>query len=452
MNGRDESPIAVVTLGPVELTSRDLATALWWAVIALAVLLARSTRRSLGGVLGAMGRLAGILALFLLWVGVLVLLATRIPFGDGTLWEPAQLKDTVAWFAVSGLLLLFRFPKATTEPRFYVRRLIETVWGASLLQVYLGLVTFDLWIEILWPVPVVFVALLLAVPARDPAQARVQRGLKMVQVLFGLALLGAVAVVLINQLPGYDWGAQLQTLVLTVWLTAGALPFIAWLSLYSNYELAFSHMRGRDGKGAPLKAKLAVLTSFHVENRELHRFAGYWPRKVAEADGFGAGRRMIREFRADLATREAAERQKAADLVRYAGMDGVDAQGRRLDRREFAETINTLELITGAHAGWYRREPAGRYEATVADVIPVFARGLPREHGIVMKVRKDGSAWYAWRRTISGWVFAAGANGPPPQQWFYDGPEPPTNYPGSDPAWPATPFERGPNWPGDLST
>jgi hypothetical protein len=439
----------VVTLGPVELTTRDLATAFWWAVIALAVLLGRSTRRSLGGVLGAVGRLTGPLALYVLWVGLLVLLATRIPFGDGTLWELGQLKDTVAWFAVSGLLLLFRFPKATTEPHFYVRRLIETVWGASLLQIYLGLVTFDLWVEILWPVPIVFVALLLAVPARDPGQARLQRGINVVQVLLGLALLVVVAVVLINQLPGYDWRGQLQTLALTIWLTAGALPFIAWLSLYSNYQLAFMHMRQRGGRGAPLKTKLAVITSFHVRNGELHRFAGSWPRKVAEADGFRAGRRVIREFRADLRAREAAERQKAEDLVRYAGVDGTDAQGRRLDRREFPETINTLELIAGAHAGWYKREPAGRYKATVDEVISVFARGLPDEHGIVMKVRKDGKAWYAWRRTVTGWVFAIGAKGRPPKQWFYDGPEPPRGYPDSDPAWPSAPFERGPNWEAD---
>lgn len=143
--------------------------------------------------------------------------------------------------------------------------------------------TCDLWVEILWPVPIAFVQLLLAGPARDPAQAALQRRLKVIQAVLGLALLIAVAVVLINQLPGYDWGAQLHTLALTIWLTVGALPFVAWLSLFSNYQLAFMHMRARDGTGAPLKAKLAVLSSFQLRNRELHRFAGYWPRKVAEA-------------------------------------------------------------------------------------------------------------------------------------------------------------------------
>ncbi len=50
------------------------------------------------------------------------------------------------------------------------------------------------------------------------------------------------------------------------------------------------------------------------------------------------------------------------------------------------------------------------------------------------------------RRTVTGWVFAVGAAGPPPEQWFYDGPEPPSGYPGSDPGWGRSPFEQGPNW------
>jgi hypothetical protein len=85
--------------------------------------------------------------------------------------------------------------------------------------------------------------------------------------------------------------------------------------------------------------------------------------------------------------------------------------------------------------GWYRREPVGRYKRDVADVISVFAHGLPDEHGIVMKVRSDGQAWYAWRRTVTGWVLGVGAKGPPPNQWFYEGPEPPKSYPASGEGW-----------------
>jgi hypothetical protein len=61
--------------------------------------------------------------------------------------------------------------------------------------------------------------------------------------------------------------------------------------------------------------------------------------------------------------------------------------------------------------GWYQREPTGRYKPNVGDVNSVLAQRLPAERGIVMKVCTDGRAWYAWRRTVSGWVFAVGGKG-----------------------------------------
>ena len=43
--------------------------------------------------------------------------------------------------------------------------------------------------------------------------------------------------------------------------------------------------------------------------------------------------------------------------------------------------------------------------------------GLPRESGITLHVARDGQSWYARRRTVTGWCFAIGAAGPPPDQW-----------------------------------
>lgn len=435
-----------MTIGPVELTTRDIAATLWLVVIAIGVLIARSTRMGLVRVAGSLTRLLGIFVLYAAWVVILLLVATRIPFGDGGLWDLSLLKDTVIWFMVSGLALLLAFPKATTEHHFYLRRAFTTVSGTSLLQFYLGLVTFDLWVEILLPVPIVFVQLLLATTARGKTAGRATNVLIAVSVLLVVGFAGAVGVVLASGWTAFDWGAQWQSFLLTIWLTLGALPFVAWLSLYSNYQLAFLHMRGRNGSGAPLRAKLALVLSFHVRSRELGRFAGSWPRQLPEAAGFRAGRSVIRDFRRDLAKRDAADHKKAEDLVRYAGVTGTDGEGRRLDRREFAETISALELLSSAHMGWYRNPPEGRYKRDVSGVLSVFARGLPEEHGIVMKVRKNGQAWYAWRRTISGWVLAVGAIGPPPNQWFYDGPEPPKGYPGSDVSWGSRPFDQSANW------
>lgn len=63
-------------------------------------------------------------------------------------------------------------------------------------------------------------------------------------------------------------------------------------------------------------------------------------------------------------------------------------------------------------------------------VAPGFARfGLPADHGITMRVSRDGQRWYAARESVTGWWLAIGASGPPPDEWLYDGPAAPTTFP-----------------------
>ena len=111
-------------------------------------------------------------------------------------------------------------------------------------------------------------------------------------------------------------------------------------------------------------------------------------------------RRAHRKF--DVMRAAAAEEQAKLDrLEKFAGVSGTDADGRRLDQREFAETRK---------ASW--------------DTCISMPRGLG-----------NGQSWYAWRRTISGWHFGIGSAGPPPDQWLYDGPAASTGFPGSAPGW-----------------
>ena len=127
-------------------------------------------------------------------------------------------------------------------------------------------------------------------------------------------------------------------------------------------------------------------------------------------------------------------------------MPGTDEERRQLDRREFAETISALEWVAACQSGWYQNRSGGRYPKDLVEKLgDMFGRGLPPDHGIKLKVRKEGQAWLAWRRTITGWCFAVGGVGPPPNQWFYDGSDPPRGFPRSR-DWGERPFEQGPNW------
>ena len=118
----------------------------------------------------------------------------------------------------------------------------------------------------------------------------------------------------------------------------------------------------------------------------------------------------------------------------------TDDAGRRLDRREFDATIDALRLLETCEDNWHRNR--GRYRKDLLTMVGDHFRGLPEESGIELRVSEDGQSWYAWRRTLSGWCFAIGAGGPPPEQWKFDGPEPPRGFPAATGVGPKTMLPR----------
>lgn len=434
--------MAFLTVGPFTLTTRDIAAVIWLVIAVAAILLMPGVRRSLGGAARSLLPFVLPLALFAGWMTLVIVLVNRLG-----VWNWSLLKETLIWFAVSGLALFFRFMRPATEKRFFVNAALDALRVGVFLEYYLNVVAFDLWVELILLPAFVFLGLLSIVAGMKEATRQVAIFVNVLLLLMVAGVAVAVGVQLAADWQSRDVLEELRTFLLPLALTITALPFIAWFSLFAAYHDAFIRMRSRDGRGASWKTKLALVSKFHVNVRALHRFAGFWPRRLSDAGDFGEARRVIDEYRADLAEKDAAERKKAADLIRYADIAGTDEEGRRLDRREFAETINALEWLATCQSGWYQNRTGGRYPKDLLEKLgDMIGRGLPAEHGIKMKVRKDGQAWYAWRRTITGWCFAIGGKGPPPYQWFYDGPEPPTGYPGSARGWSDRPFEQGPNW------
>lgn len=97
--------------------------------------------------------------------------------------------------------------------------------------------------------------------------------------------------------------------------------------------------------------------------------------------------------------------------------------------------------------GQYRNN-GGRYRSDIVGLAgSMFVQdGLPEDHGVEVRTSEDGQRWYGWRQTPSGWWFAIGASGPPPDQWLYDGPVPPVSFP-TEAGWDQFgSSERSVNW------
>jgi hypothetical protein len=367
-----------------------------------------------------------------------------------TLWNPDLSTETAIWLVVTGLALFFNVKDASKQRNFYRNRVAAALGIAVYLEFLTNLFVLSLVAELILQPFLVFLGLMSVVAGMNDRNKSVKRLTDRVLIFIGLALLVFTLQQLVVNWDELDKLQTMRELVLPMWLTVGLLPFIYFLSLYSNYEMAFKGIdfRTKDRR-ARFRAKLAFMTKFHLRAREAHTFNWLWARRLGSADSFRAARQVIDDFRQSKRDEERAATEEHERIRRYTGSDETDEEGRRLDRREFEETTDALRYLAGCHMGWYRNR-GNRYRTDMLEIMSNdFSRqGLPQEHGITMRVRRDGKAWYAWRQTVTGWCFAVGAAGPPPNQWEYDGPGPPSGFPGEDRAWGDGPFdfETSRNW------
>ncbi|MEX0629118.1 MAG: hypothetical protein WEE67_00280 [Chloroflexota bacterium] len=383
------------------------------------------------------------LLLYAGYVVVVVALAGRV-----ALWTPDLLKDTVLWFLVSGVVMFFNFDEASKDG--YVRRRLRLTAAAGLVfAVYLNLVSFPLPVEL--GIQVLAVVLVLAAAA-GRLSADTKRWAEVAEMLLGvlvLAIGAGTAFSVVRDVSALDPAGVARSVLLPVWLGAASMMFVYGLALFANYELAFMRIaRLADTATARRRAKLALVLGLHVRNKDVHALAGSWLQDVATSDSIREALRILAEYRLWRREKADAERRERDHLVMFAGVPGTDGAGRQLDRREFVETVDALRWLGTCQMGWHRQR-GGRYRNDLLKIFqPGFTKGLPDDHGIEMRVRKGGQSWFAWRRTPSGWHFAIGSIGHPPDQWFYDGPDPPDRFPSAGSFWKREP---GPNWlrPGD---
>lgn len=418
----------ITRVEPELFNNREVASLIWLGVIAAWLLVRHrgATASACRDLMRAFRPVATHFALYAIWIGAVTYVGARLG-----LWDRTLLKDTVLWTLLSGLGLFVGTTDAMKRSGWFRRTLLATVGATAVIEFVANAKSFPLLVEVLLQ-PVVFFATVLPVVARDPEHRAIRSLAGWVLALTGFVALGWTVLAAIDLWAVIDHGQLLREAVLPVWLTVGAIGFLYPFTLCMSYEQFLKRMRWR-ANGRPVwRQQLAVLVSAGPRLsvvRELQRAAN---RDVADAEGFRAALQAIRHVRREQRADREAERAAAQRLIDNAGVDGWDDDGKRLDQREFAETRKALHWLATCHMGHYRHDDRYRHDL-LPIVEPHFVRdGLQEEHGIVMTVAGDGQSWYGYRKTASGWYFAIGAAGPPPDQWCYDGPQPPASFPNHD--------------------
>jgi hypothetical protein len=413
--------------------NRQLATLILLAAFLAWALSRRDVRTS---VLDALKLLASpkLLLPFLLygaWIFGLHWLAMR-----AHLWNSRLLGESIFWAGASGIALLtLAVTKAGQKDNFFRERAVDTIKFTAFFEFFLNLKTLSFIGELLLQPVVTVLVLIRAVAELDEQHRPIRKPLDVLLALVTFGLLFYTVLYLTQDWSQIDKSQELRRLLMPIWLTLGAFPFVFVFALIADYGQVFMRMRAtNDWRRVSLRARLGVILALRTRLLDIHSFGGGHARKAGGAKTIRDGMQAVRAFRFERGRRMAEEQARLDRLEAFAGVKGTDEDGRQLDRREFEETKDALRWLATCHMGWYNQRK--RYRKDFITIVNDFSlQGLPGDHGVVMRVRKDGQAWYAYRRTVTGWVLGIGANKGTPDQWFYDGPEPPTSYPRPVPGW-----------------
>jgi len=346
------------------------------------------------------------------------------------LWTSHLLKTTVLWFLLAGLVLVMRLSDAIQKPDFFRRALRRTLGVAALVEFLSTVRSFPLWLEVPAQLLAVTFAMMAAVTEREPKHASVRKIANGYLTMFGVAVLYWSIANLISSWSGLDQGTTVREFLLPIWLTPIALLFVYGFAVIAAYQGSFLRMRIWEKQGPLFRQRLAIILRANIRLGYLRTLSGLAAQRIARAHGFREAWNEVGQLRQEAKDRESAEIAASRRLVENAGLVGTDDSGLQLDRREFEETRKALMWLATCHMGHYRSHGERYREDLLPIVEPHFSHdGLPENHGIEMLVAQDGQSWYGVRRTVSGWWFAIGAAEGPPDQWLYDGPDPPQGFP-----------------------
>ncbi len=417
----------------MELTSRELATGIVVVTLVLLSFLLTKDRkgllRSLLDVVKACAELKvwTVVLSYLVFVAAVVVLAHSVGA-----WSGELLKDTLIGVFVVGFPILFNSAKFG-DGLGVVKHVVKEVLGVTaLLVVYLNLVLFPLWGELVLQVVLLFFVMFSVVGKRDPGTAAVGSFFDVLMALIGIGLTAHVAIQVASGFNEFDWEREATAFALSVWLPVSLIPFIYVLGLIASCEATLVRAKFLNGRQVlPLAVRLAFLLGVLGSLRYATCFAGRWLPELAKQKSFRDASRIMREYRRSVRHRARQNRERRRRLRKQAGAIGVDENGRWLDRREFHETKEALDGIFYTQMGLYRHR-GGRYWTDPIVVLPVSGfRNLPQDHGVDFCVRDDGQAWAAWRHTVGGFCLGVGGTQDLEERWRYAGTESPSSYPGS---------------------
>lgn len=380
---------------------------------------------------------------FLIWMALgWLIIIVYVAYALG-LWDSDLMVATVWWGLASGSVLFYGAATSTYDMKFVGHRLRNLVSVTLIVEALIVLVEMPLVFELLLvPVSLISMAWLTFLDNKDARQNLMMSCIKYLAPVIGLFLIAFNIWSWANDRVSVSIRELVRGAFLPAYLTITFIPFLYCLAIYSKWELCYGKIKNitsAEPHVRRLSKQVALVWAVVRESGVRLKSSHFLTVPVILDRIFSSceSSEVRRNIRSQLENvrREAIKKREIDErLERYSGVIGVDEQGRQLDRREFRETCEMLQWLYNCHAGWWSEND--RYKVGLKDLVLVGPPTDPFPSDSFQEVvSDDADSWFAWRRTAPGWVFAIGANGPPPSFWSYDGPDPPGGTPCEGTTW-----------------
>jgi hypothetical protein len=277
------------------MNNRELAILVWLLALLVWALTKPEIRASLMGVLASAlhPKIVGPLLGLAVYVVSVCVLAAGVGF-----WTASLIKETIIWFAISGLILFGNFTKVMQGRALLTRKALLALLAAVLVEFYMNLVVMPLWAELILQPFIAVLMMTLVVAERKPEFESAKKVLNGLLGVIGWGMVVFVTAQIISRWDEIAGVESLRELALPIWLTMAVVPIVYLIAAMAAYETAF--LRIDFGKTHPRKrrrAKFALWSTFFGRIQPIGAFGGHWAKDAASTNTLRDARRVIRAYR-----------------------------------------------------------------------------------------------------------------------------------------------------------
>lgn len=280
-----------------EFNNRELAGLIWIAVVLIIALLNPATRRAVGHSILRLvttafsQKLIVVWATYISWITIFVLIANEIG-----IWKPVLLKDTLAWTLTAGISTLISLREAS-KPHYLVTQVKRIAGILVLMEYFLNLTPFNIWIEIFLQPVILFIILAPKVAKGPIDQNLFKEWSTKFHIYFPLIIIAHTARMLYMTRDSIDWRLFVLQVSWPVGLAVWVLILVLALAVIDGYRLAFVRLNRLSRSGvAPWYSKLAIVLTAGLKMKLVRKASRGGTFPIARADSLRAAYRAAKAF------------------------------------------------------------------------------------------------------------------------------------------------------------